>query len=142
MMISHVCVGTNDFDRALAFYRPLMALLGLHERFCEPGRPWAGWETAPGMRPLFIVGKPFDGAVASPGNGQMVALLAASPKQVDAAFALALRVGGTSEGAPGLRPDYHADYYGAYCRDPDGNKLCIVCHRQSTVPNVSSPSSV
>lgn len=42
--------------------------------------------------------------------------------------ALALAHGGSTEGAPGLRPDYHADYYGAYFRDPDGNKLCVVCH--------------
>jgi lactoylglutathione lyase len=47
---------------------------------------------------------------------------------VDQAYAIALQTGGTSEGAPGLRPEYHAHYYGAYFRDPDGNKLCVVCH--------------
>jgi lactoylglutathione lyase len=62
------------------------------------------------------------------GNGQMVALLAATRAQVDAAHALALAHGGRCEGPPGLRPHYHANYYGAYFRDPDGNKLCVACH--------------
>ncbi|OXH86721.1 glyoxalase, partial [Burkholderia multivorans] len=48
---------------------------------------------------------------------------------VDRCHALALQHGGTCEGPPGLRPHYHRDYYGAYFRDPDGNKLCVVCHR-------------
>jgi predicted lactoylglutathione lyase len=58
----------------------------------------------------------------------MVAFLAESRAQVDRAFAVALENGGTSEGSPGLRPEYHEHYYGAYFRDPDGNKLCVVCH--------------
>lgn len=131
-MLSHVFLGTNHFDRAMAFYRPVMALLGLHERFCDPGRPWAGWETAPGARPLFVLGRPYDGGPAAPGNGQMVALLAPSRAVVDEVHARALQLGGTDEGAPGLRPEYHAHYYGAYFRDPDGNKLCVVCHTPPT----------
>ena len=126
-MFSHIHVGTRDFDRALAFYRPLMALLGVAERFCEPERPWAGWQSTPGPRPLFLLGAPFEG-LHEPGNGQMVALLAASRAQVDEAHALALALGGRCEGPPGLRPQYHAHYYGAYFRDPDGNKLCVACH--------------
>ena len=47
---------------------------------------------------------------------------------MDRAYAVALANGGTSEGAPGLRPEYHEHYYGAYFRDPDGNKLCVACH--------------
>jgi len=127
-MLSHVFLGTNQFENALAFYRPLMALLGLCERFCDRSRPWVGWETAPGVRPLFVLGRPYDGGPASPGNGQMVALLAPSRAVVDEVHARALQLGGADEGAPGLRPEYHAHYYGAYFRDPDGNKLCVVCH--------------
>ncbi len=126
-MFSHVCIGTRDFDRALSFYRPLLALLGVTERFCDPDRPWAGWQSTPGPRPLLLLGAPLEGAHA-PGNGQMVALLAASRAQVDQAHALALALGGRCEGPPGLRPQYHAHYYGAYFRDPDGNKLCVACH--------------
>jgi lactoylglutathione lyase len=58
----------------------------------------------------------------------MIALMAPSREAVDRAHALALEHGGSCDGAPGLRPQYHANYYGAYVRDPEGNKLCIVCH--------------
>lgn len=126
-MFSHVFLGTRDFKRALAFYRPLMAGLGLAERFCDPSRPWAGWQSSPGPRPLLLLGRPFDGG-HEPGNGQMVALLAASRALVDQAHATALAHGGRCEGPPGRRPHYHAHYYGAYFRDPDGNKLCVACH--------------
>ena len=126
-MFSHVFLGVCDFERALAFYRPLMALLGCPERFCDPTRPWAGWQSEPGPRPLLLVGKPLEGGHDA-GNGQMVALLAASRALVDQAHALALAHGGRCEGPPGLRPEYHPHYYGAYVRDPDGNKLCVVCH--------------
>ncbi|UXY51543.1 VOC family protein [Pseudomonas tohonis] len=128
-MLSHVCIGTNDFSRALAFYTPLMEALGLPQKFCDPSRPWAGWMPADAPRPLLVLGTPFDGEAATVGNGQMVALLAPDRASVDRCHALALANGGRSEGAPGLRPHYHPDYYGAYFRDPDGNKLCVCCHR-------------
>lgn len=126
-MFSHVFIGTRDFGRALAFYRPLLAGLGVQERFCDAARGWAAWQSEPGPRPLLVLGKPFDGEHA-PGNGQMVALLAASRALVDSAHATALAHGGRCEGAPGLRPHYHPNYYGAYFRDPDGNKLCVAHH--------------
>lgn len=128
-MFSHIFVGASDFERALAFYNPLMAALGIEARFCERERPWAGWQSHPDPRPLFLIGKPFDGRPHEPGNGQMVAFLAQDRETVDRAHAVALAHGGSSEGRPGLRPEYHANYYGAYVRDPDGNKLCIACHR-------------
>lgn len=127
-MFSHVFVGVSDFDRALAFYGPVMAALGLVPRFCERDRPWAGWQPAEGGRPLFLIGQPFDGAAHQPGNGQMVAFGATSREQVQAVYGAALAHGGTGERAPGLRPHYHPDYYGAYFRDPDGNKLAVACH--------------
>ncbi len=58
----------------------------------------------------------------------MVALLVQSRAAVDAAHAAGLAAGGTDAGAPGLRPQYHAQYYGAYLRDPDGNKIGLACH--------------
>lgn len=127
-MYSHVFVSVTDFERALAFYTPLMEALGIAPRFCDRARPWAGWHSEGGGRPLFVICKPFDGRPHDPGNGQMVAFLAKDRATVDRAHEAALAHGGTSEGSPGLRPEYHADYYGAYFRDPDGNKLCAACH--------------
>ena len=127
-MFSHVMVGITDLDRALAFYRPLMQALGLEERFCVPEHHWAGWQPAGGGRPLFVIGKPFDGRAPAAGNGHMAAFLAGTREQVRAVHAAALANGGTCEGPPGPRPHYHAHYYGAYFRDPDGNKLAVACH--------------
>ncbi len=127
-VFSHLFVGVSDFERALGFYSPVMQSLGLEQRFCERDKPWAGWHSAGGTRPLFVICKPYDGQAHEPGNGQMVAFLASSRAVVRAAFQTALAHGGTSEGEPGPRPHYHAHYYGAYFRDPDGNKLCVACH--------------
>lgn len=126
-MFSHIFIGVADFERAMRFYRPLMDALQLDLRFCEPERPWAGWQQAGVSRPLFLVGTPFEGTHHA-GNGQMTAFLAETRAMVDAAYQVALAQGGVSEGAPGLRPEYHAHYYGAYFRDPEGNKLCVACH--------------
>lgn len=127
-MISHVFLGVGAFGPAYRFHAAVMAALGHAQRFCDEGKPWAAWQAAGGGRPLFIIGHPFDGAPASAGNGHMTALLAPSRAAVDAAHAAALANGGRCEGAPGLRPQYHAHYYGAYFRDPDGNKLGVCCH--------------
>lgn len=128
-MFSHIFVGVSHFDRALAFYRALMPVLGIEERFCDPARPWAGWQSHPEPRPLFVIGMPYDKQAHAAGNGQMVAFLADSRERVSRAYEVALANGGTSEGAPGLRPEYHAHYFGAYFRDTEGNKLCVACHR-------------
>ncbi len=127
-MFSHVFVSVTDFDQALAFYTPLMVSLGLEQRFRDDARPWAGWHSAGGQRPLFVICKTFNDEPQDPGNGQMIAFTATNRAMVDSAYQVALANGGTSEGAPGLRPHYHANYYGAYFRDPDGNKFCVVSH--------------
>lgn len=127
-MISHVFIGIDDFAAAYRFHAAVMAALGNTQRFCDDSKPWAAWQPAGGGRPLFIIGRPYDGAPANPGNGPMTALLAPSRAAVDAAHAAALAYGGSCEGAPGLRPHYHANYYGAYFRDPDGNKIGVCCH--------------
>lgn len=135
-MFSHIFVGVSDLDRALAFYTPLMAALEVEARFCEPNRHWAGWQSHGGVRPLFVIGKPFDKQPHERGNGQMVAFLAQTRAMVYSAHEVALANGGASEGAPGLRPEYHENYYGAYFRDPDGNKLCVACHSPQDRVNV------
>ncbi|SFG27336.1 Catechol 2,3-dioxygenase [Duganella sp. CF458] len=127
-MISHVFLPIGDFGRAYRFHAAIMAALGHAPRFCDEARPWAAWQPAGGGRPLFIIGSPYNGGAPAPGNGPMTALLAPSRAAVDAAHAAALANGGCCEGPPGLRPQYHPDYYGAYFRDPDGNKIGVCCH--------------
>lgn len=125
-MYSHVTFGTNDFPRAEKFYDAVMAVLGHPTMFKAPIVLAYGTPTGP---KLFIL-PPFDGADARPGNGVHAAFKVDSRATVDAFHAAALANGGTDEGPPGLRPQYHPNYYGAYVRDPDGNKLQAVCHRK------------
>ncbi len=127
-MLSHCFVGVNDFEAALRFYAAVMKVLGHNLRFCDRSRPWAGWQQPGQDRPLFLIGAPENGAPAHPGNGQMIALLVPSRPLVRTAHAAGLAAGGTDAGAPGLRPHYHLHYYGAYLRDPEGNKLALACH--------------
>jgi len=127
-MFSHVFVGTNDFPRAWAFYTAVLPELGLEVRGYDPAKPWGGFQKPGGGRPFFWIARPFDGEAAAPGNGTMTSFLAADRATVDRVHAAALAAGGTCEGKPGLRPHYHANYYGAYFRDPDGNKLSVACH--------------
>ena len=132
-MLSYVYLGTNDLDRATRFYDATLGSIGLAR--CVTGDPdWdriaAGWGTYEdgGLRELALwVGKPLDALPATSGNGTMVAFSAHSWRQVDDFHGSALAHGGRSEGAPGLRPHYSPDFYAAYVRDPDGNKLAAVC---------------
>ena len=127
-MLSHVHIGTADLPAAFEFYQAVFTELGLVVRFRDDAAGWAGWQQPGEARPLFLIGRPFDGSPASAGNGQMIALLAPSRAHVERAFDAALAAGGAAEGEPGLRPHYHPHYYGAYFRDLDGNKLCVCCH--------------
>ena len=127
-MLSHVHIGVSDFDRAFAFYGPVMEVLGYPLKFSVPEEAFAGWKPAHAERPLFLIGRPYDGKATAPGNGQMIALLAPSRAAVDRGYSVAIAQGARSEGEPGLRPQYHQNYYGAYFRDPDGSKLCVCCH--------------
>ena len=132
-MLSYVYFGTNDLERAIEFYDATLAQLDMPR--CVTNDPeWdrvaAGWGTYEdgGVRELgFWIGTPFDQQPATTGNGSMVAFSARSWKAVDAFYHVALASGGSSEGAPGLRLHYAADFYAAYVRDPDGNKLAAVC---------------
>lgn len=139
-MYSYICLGTNDLARAIAFYDPVMATIG--QSRCDTGDEsgwdgWAGWGTygAHGERELALwLCAPYDGSAAAPGNGTMVALRAASWDEVDAFHAAALAHGGRDEGAPGVRAHYNPDFYAAYVRDPDGNKLAVVCRGATARP--------
>lgn len=120
-MIGYTCVGTNDLDKAVSFYSELLELLGA-KPFFKTDRG-VGWGVSPD-KPMFSVLKPFDGQVATVGNGTMVALAASNPQQVQALHAKALALGGADEGAPGPRGE---GFYGAYFGDVDGNKLAAFC---------------
>ncbi len=116
-MIGYVTLGTNDLPRAAKFYDAIAAELGVgrmmdYETFIAWGSPGG----APGVG----LTKPFDGNAASVGNGVMVALQAKDQEQVNRIHEIALANGGTCEGPPGPRGE---SFYGAYFRDPDGNKL-------------------
>ncbi len=127
-MLSHVHIGIDDFQNTVSFYVMLMAELGWIMKFDEPEQCWAGWMEEGKPRPLFLVGKPYDKKHMHPGNGPMTAFMVMSRAAVDRCYEVAIAAGGTCEGKPGLRPHYHPNYYGAYFRDPEGNKLCVACH--------------
>ncbi len=127
-MFSHIQLGTRDLDRLAGFYDAVLAPLGLVRMPEEDDGGPAGviWQR-PGSRwPQFVVQYPFNGLPASWGNGVQVSFAAPSRDAVDAAWRAAMENGGSDEGAPGIRAHYWPDYYGAYCRDPEGNKLCFV----------------
>lgn len=126
-MFSHVTIGTNDIGRARPFYDAIMDVLGHRVLIDNPA--FVAYGEASGPK-VFIV-PPFDGKPASVGNGGHIAFVAADRASVDRFHAAALANGGSDEGAPGLRPHYHPNYYGAYVRDPEGNKLQAVCHRKT-----------
>jgi catechol 2,3-dioxygenase-like lactoylglutathione lyase family enzyme len=129
-MYSHVTVGANDMARAKRFYDAVLPVLGLKHFFGNEQLGALGYSPNPPRNPQFWVLKPIDGKPASVGNGITIAFDAAERAQVDAFHAAALAHGGSDEGKPGLRAHYHRNYYGAYVRDPEGHKLCVVCHRR------------
>ena len=127
-MLSHVHVGISDFTRSYGFYRAVLGELELELKNHRPEQSWASW-AAPGTdRPLFFIGPPFDRKPAASGNGHMTAFLTPSRRTVDLCYAAAIANEGHCDGPPGLRPQYHSHYYGAYFRDPDGNKIGVCCH--------------
>lgn len=119
-MIGYVTLGTNDLDRAAAFYDALFAEIGA-KRIMEYER-MIGWGVARD-KPSLLVCKPFDGQPATAGNGTMIALNQPSQEKVQALHRKALELGAKDEGAPGPRGD--GGFYGAYFRDLDGNKLAV-----------------
>lgn len=118
-MFSHTTLGTNDLDRAEDFYDAIMPVLG-GEKFFRTDRA-VFWSFGDQFK--LALSLPFDGNEASVGNGAMVAFSLESRQAVDHLHARALQLGGSDEGGPGFRNQ--GIYYGAYFRDPDGNKIAI-----------------
>jgi catechol 2,3-dioxygenase-like lactoylglutathione lyase family enzyme len=125
MMRGYVTIGTNDLEKARAFYDALLGELGATRKmqFEETGFTLYGTGD---RRPGIAVTRPYDGNPATVGNGNMTAIAADSRATVDRLHAKALELGGSCEGAPGLRtPEGPGAFYGGYFRDLDGNKLCV-----------------
>jgi catechol 2,3-dioxygenase-like lactoylglutathione lyase family enzyme len=115
-MIDHVSVGVRDLDRARRFYDTVLGSLGFAPLRENPGTVGYGKrypEFWINHRPQLVVSD----------TGVHVCLRAPSAAAVDAFHAAAVRAGAASDGAPGLRPEYSASYYGAFIRDPDGNRI-------------------
>ena len=121
-MIGYVTLGSNDLEKSRAFYDALMPVVGAG-RIMEFGDNFTMYGTGLG-KPALAVCKPYDGNPATAGNGNMASLVVDSRAKVDGLHAKALELGGSCEGPPGVRGDEGPGaFYGAYFRDPDGNKL-------------------
>jgi len=117
-VLQYATVGSNQLDKAVAFYDDVLGMSGMTKMFDHPsgGRIYG----KDGAITFGVLG-PFDGKAATAGNGAMCAFQCDSREEVDAFHAKVLALGGSDEGAPGLRG---ASWYAAYMRDLDGNKLC------------------
>jgi catechol 2,3-dioxygenase-like lactoylglutathione lyase family enzyme len=120
-MLDHVTLGVVDLPRSIAFYDRTLKPLGI-ERLGGDGRAFAGYGV--GRKAFFWLGQR-DAVVSS----SHVGFAAPDRAAVDAFHAAALAAGGSDNGAPGLRPNYHPDYYGAFVLDPDGHNIEAVCRR-------------
>lgn len=124
-MIGYATIGTDDLDRARAYYDALFATIGAKCLMQLEGEENGGF-TMYGKSmatPAVVLIRPHDKQPADPGNGNMIALMMDAPDKVDAFHAKAIDLGGTDEGAPGFRGDPSLGYYFAYFRDLDGHKL-------------------
>jgi len=123
-MFSHLMIGTNDLEKAKAFYDKVLGALGLKPAFVDGHRIF--YRTPTGV---FSVTKPIDGKPATVANGSTIGFAASSPEQADAWHAAGVANGGTTcENPPGVREGATGKLYLAYLRDPDGNKICAL-HR-------------
>jgi catechol 2,3-dioxygenase-like lactoylglutathione lyase family enzyme len=123
-MFSHIMIGTNDLERAKAFYDSLLGTLGVPPARVDRHRIF--YRTPTGV---FSVTEPIDGEDATCANGMTIGFVAASPAQADAWHTAGLAAGGTPcEEPPGVREGSSGKHYLAYLRDLDGHKLCAL-HR-------------
>jgi len=127
-MFSHIQIGAKDLPLLAAFYDRVLPELGLVRKTALDDIGPAGiiWARPAQRWPQFVVNYPFNGLPATWANGGQVSFAAPSQEAVASAWSVAITQGGMDEGAPGIRDRYACDYYGAYCRDPEGNKICFV----------------
>lgn len=119
-MLGYITLGTNDLAKAASFYDELLAVVGAKRIFdLETFIAWGNSPTGTGL----AISKPFDGNPATVGNGVMAAIAAPDRATVDKIYEKAMSLGATDEGGPGTRDDFDSNFYAAYFRDLDGNKL-------------------
>jgi len=129
MGIDHVSVGVTNVKRSKQFYDAVLAPLGMTPVMpIEVNGQLLGVGYGVGGKPSFWIQMPLNGQAASMGNGVHIAFNAPSRAAVDGFYLAAVGHGGIDDGKPGLRSEYHPDYYGAFVRDPDGNKIEAVSH--------------
>lgn len=130
MSLDHVSIGVTNIDRSKRFYDAALAPLGMVMVMPVEigGKLVAVGYGQPGGKPDFWIGYPIDRQPASMGNGVHIAFNAATRQAVDDFYLAAIEQGGVEDGGPGLRSEYHPDYYGAFVRDPDRNKIEACCH--------------
>ena len=117
-ILSHISLGSNRFDEAVAFYDQVLPTLGCRRIVAYPGAVAYGREY-----PEFWVQMPHNGEPASVGNGSHVGFIAPDREAVDAFYSAAMAAGAHDDGPPGQRPDYPEAYYGCFVRDLDGHKI-------------------
>ena len=124
-MLGYVTIGARDSEASGKFYDAVLGAVGDERKFADNG--WIGWGPKDGGPDSYycFVCPPHNGEPATFGNGSMLAFKAVSKEDVDAAHAAGLANGGSDEGKPGFRPPDGKEFYGAYLRDPTGNKLCV-----------------
>jgi catechol 2,3-dioxygenase-like lactoylglutathione lyase family enzyme len=127
-MFSHVMVGANDLSKMVVFYDAVLGALGLVRDDRRSLAHPAGviWQHPDHRWPQFALRKPFNNEPANSGNGVQISFAAQSEEIVRTVWQIAVSQGGADEGSPGFRPQYSEDFYAAYCRDLEGNKLCFV----------------
>ena len=119
-MLDHVTIGVHDVELSKSFYDRALAPLGIARLYAE-GTRFAGYGVNP--KAFFWIG-----ARESLQTGAHIAFAAPDRATVDRFHAAAIAAGGADNGQPGLRPHYHANYYGAFVLDPDGHNIEAVCH--------------
>jgi len=122
-MIGYVTIGALDSEQSGKFYDAVLGAIGYKRAFADGG--WIGYGMKGSDEHNVFVCPPFDGKPARAGNGIMIAFAASSQDQVKAAYEAGLANGGSDEGAPGYRPPDKQNWYGAYLRDPTGNKIAV-----------------
>jgi catechol 2,3-dioxygenase-like lactoylglutathione lyase family enzyme len=136
-MLDHVSLGVTDIDRSRRFYDAILRPLGLVRIVDFGGGRGSDYGAAPGSPGVeFTITR--EGGVKAPIPGAHICFRAPDRAAVDAFHAAALTRGGRDDGAPGLRPHYHADYYGAFVLDPDGHRIEAVCHAPASPTIVSA----